>query len=178
MSDQVLVIDDEQDAVDNIVLGLRMHDITCRGEINPKIAIESFRADPTDVVIVDYLFPPSTGLTGINVIAEMQTIKPFTAFILISGWDYRNFDEQIMTEQLRSILKAERYIRKPINLDKLVALIHGTLQRIENVSEDWKSIAQEHVNKGGISSEDVRQLNDTIKDALTKSTDESHEEQE
>ena len=176
MSEQVLVIDDEIDAVDDIILALQMREITCRGETDPRAAIESFRANPTDVVIVDYLFPPSAGVTGVDVIAELQEIKPFTQFILISGWIDRDLDGESLTEDLRDRLKANYYVPKPIDLHKLVETVQHALQIIEGQSTNWKSIAQEYVTKGSVTAEQVRQLNERIKEHLIKAVDETREE--
>jgi len=176
MSEQVLVIDDERDAVDDIRFALQMREITCRGETDPQAAIESFRANPTDVVIVDYLFPPSAGVTGVEVIAQLQAIKPFTQFILISGRIDRDLDEESLTEELISILKADRYVPKPIDLHKLVETVKEALSVMEGRSTNWKSIAQEYVSKGSVTPEQVRQLNERIKEHLIKAVDETREE--
>jgi len=176
MSEQVLVIDDEKDAVDDIILALQMREITCRGETDPQAAIESFRASPTDVVIVDYLFPPSTGVTGVNVIAQLQAIKPFTQFILISGWIKRDLDEESLTEELRNMIKANRYFQKPIDLHKLVETVQDALETMEGQSTDWKSIAQQYVSGGSVTAEEVRRLNERIKAHLIKAVDETREE--
>lgn len=176
MNEQVLVIDDEKDAVDNIVLQLQMRDITCRGEIDPEEAIERFRANPTDVVIVDYVFPLTTGITGIDIIARLKEIKPFTQFILISGFIDKDLDEETLTEELKNKLKANRYIPKPIDLHNLVNIVREALQDIDSQSSSWKSMAGEYVSKGSVSAEQARDLNEKIKEHLVKAVDEDHEE--
>ncbi len=176
MNEQVLVIDDEKDQVDGLIAALEMRGITCRGETDPGAAIEDFRLRPTDVVIVDYVFPLSSGITGVDIIAELQSIKPFTHFILISGWIDRDLDEDSLTEQLRKILKANRYIRKPIHPDQLVKMVQEALESIQDKSDDWKSIADTYVEKGSVTAEDVRRLNEGIKGHLTKAVDEAVDE--
>jgi DNA-binding NtrC family response regulator len=176
MSEQVLVIDDEMDQVDDILFQLQMRGITCRGETDPRAAVETFRAKPTDVVIVDYLFPPSAGVTGVDVIAELQAIKPFTQFILISGWIDRDLGEESLTEELRNIIKANRYFQKPIDLHKIVETVQDALGAIEGQSTDWKSIAQQYVSGGSVTAEEVRRLNERIKAHLIKAVDETREE--
>jgi DNA-binding NtrC family response regulator len=176
MSDQVLVIDDEKDALDDILLALDMRDISCRGETDPRAAIESFRANPTDVVIVDYLFPQPTGLKGVDLITELQAIKPFTYFILISGKIRRELEEEALTEALRDIIRATRYFQKPIDLHKLVETVQDALGSIESRSTDWKSIAQRYVEGGTVTAEAVRRLNKTIAPYLAKAIDEARED--
>ncbi len=176
MSEQVLVIDDEKDAVDSILSALKMREITCRGETDALTAIESFRVSPTDVVIVDYLFPATPDVTGVDVIADLQAIKPFTQFILISGWFDPDLDEESLTEDLRGKVKANHYIPKPIDVHKLVDTVRTALQIIEGQSTNWKYIAQEYVAKGSVTAEDVRQLNENLKEHIVKAVDEAMEE--
>ena len=176
MTDQVLVIDDEKDAVDDITLALEMGGITCRGQTDPQKAIESFRADPTDIVIVDYLFPTATLVDGIEVISKLQSIKPFTQFILISGKIDADLDEKSLTEQLREIIKANRYFRKPYDLDELVDTVRAALQSIEDKSGDWRSIAEAYVETNKVTPEEVRALNERIKAHLATAADDAAEE--
>jgi DNA-binding NtrC family response regulator len=166
MSDQVLVIDNEYDVVESILQALRLRDITCRGETSPEKAIEDFRVDPTDVVIADYVFPSFTRVTGIDIIAKLQEIKPFTQFILISGRIKSEFDEEALSKELNEILKANRYLPKPIDIHKLVNITQEALESIEDQSSDWKKIAQNYVAKGQIDPSRVRELNERIKKHL------------
>jgi DNA-binding NtrC family response regulator len=176
MTDQVLVIDDEQDAVEDIIAALEMRDIICRGETDPREAIESFRADPTDIVIADYLFPPSAGLTGVDLISQLQSIKPFTHFILISGKVDMDLDQESFSQDLRLKLKATGFLAKPIDLHKLVMMVQESLESIESASKDWELIAASYVEKGTVASTDVRALNEDIKAHLIKAVDDTTEE--
>lgn len=176
MNEQVLVIDDEKDAVDGIIEALSIAGITCRGETEPKKAIESFRANPSDVVIVDYVFPPSTGVHGLDIIAELQAIKPFTQFILMSAYIDKDLDEESLTNELRNKIRAHRYIPKPIDPNKLISAVREALQTTATQSTDWKSIAKTYVNKGSVTADEVRELNEKIKDHLIKAVDRNEEE--
>src|SRR4051812_25687244 len=100
MNEQVLVIDDEQDSVDSICDHLNLEKITCRGETDPKKAIEGFQANPTDIVIVDYLLSDPSSTTGLDVISTLKDIKPFTRFILISGYMPVDNDDTDISEIL------------------------------------------------------------------------------
>jgi CheY-like chemotaxis protein len=176
MNERVLVIDDELNAVEGICDALALQDITCRGHTNPAMAIQDFLTNPTDVVIVDYHFPPSAGMTGIDIIRQLQAIKPFTQFILISGMIDRDLDEEALTSELRSILSANRYIAKPIvDTEPLVATVREALLLIETQATDWEAIARQYVSAGSITAEEVRQLNERIKSHLIRAIDEPEE---
>lgn len=175
MSDQVLVIDDEQLIVDGTVAALQLRGISARGESNTEAAIESFKANPTDVVIVDYrLSPDVTAMTGVDVIAALQAFKPYTQFILISGWIDENLNEDTLTEELRKTLLANKYIQKPVKPGQLVAAVQDALQGMDGESEDWQAIAGRYTAHETTTPEQVRAVNEKIKEHLIKAVDEAH----
>jgi two-component system, response regulator YesN len=177
MNEQVLVIDDEPQSVESIVdLLTDVEEISCRGETDPEKAIASFRENPTDVVIVDYLLSTLDGLTGLDVIARLRDIKPFTRFVLISGYVPFEADDSKISDQLINQIKVDRYVRKPISGDELVTVVHELLANIETVSDDWQAISAEYVSKGKITAEDVRSLNEEFKNAILKAFPEKDDE--
>ena len=174
MSDQVLVIDDEEPIVASIIATLDDAGIRARGESNPHAAMENFRADPTDVVIVDYRL--SSGVTGVDIIAQIQPIKPYTQFILVSGYINQDLNEETLTDQLRKTLLANQYIQKPFDPDRLIAAVRDALQLMPDISTDWKSIAQQYTERGLIDPDHVRAVNEKIKEHLIEAVDEARGE--
>ncbi|HEY8559493.1 MAG TPA: response regulator [Pyrinomonadaceae bacterium] len=177
MNEKVLVIDDEQDSVDTICDYLILEGISCRGEVNPEKAIESFTANPTDVVIVDYLLTDIYGITGLEVISQLKKIKPFTRFILISGYipNEKGSDEEI-SERLTKKLNVDRYISKPIDIEDLTALIRELLNNMDTTSNDWLEISKKYVSEEAVSSEEVRKLNEEFKQSIIEVFNKQNEE--
>lgn len=162
MNEQVLVIDDEQDSIDSICDLLGVADISCRGETDPDTAIASFHANPTDVVIVDYLLTDTSGITGLDVVSKLKDIKPFTRFIMISGWMRGEGDE----EERANKMKVDRFIRKPFDTTELTNLVHELLQNIESKSNDWSAMAEEYVSARTVTAEEVRSVNEEFKQEI------------
>ncbi len=168
MNEQVLVIDDEQDSVDSICDHLNLENISCRGETDPMKAIEGFHANPTDVVIVDYLLVDSSGTTGLDVVSTLKDIKPFTRFILISCYmPIDDLDEDI-SEKLANQMKVDRFIRKPYDIIKLTDYVRELLEKVQSTSGDWSAMAEEYVSKRSVTAEQVRALNEEFKQKIVE----------
>jgi DNA-binding NtrC family response regulator len=175
MNEQVLVIDDEQDSVDSICDHLNLEKITCRGETDPKKAIEGFQANPTDIVIVDYLLSDPSSTTGLDVISTLKDIKPFTRFILISGYMPVDNDDTDISEILKNRMKVDRFIPKPYDILKLTALVRELLEGQESTSGDWAAMAEEYVAKRTVTAEQVRSLNEEFKQKIVEAFEKDDE---
>lgn len=178
MNEQVLVIDNEQDTVTNIVFSLRLRGISCRGETDPILAIEQFQASPTDVVIVDFHFPPRASygeITGINIIERLQAIQPLTQFVLISGMISPQLDSEMLSDEMKTTLKTAIYIPKPTDLRLLVETVNQFLKVIEQNNTNWKATSQQYVAVREVSPEEVIKLNEEIKSHLIDAIDEPQE---
>lgn len=159
-----MIIDDEKSIVESLIDALEVRDISARGYTDPQEAIESFRANPTDVVVVDYRLPGT--MTGVNVIAELQKFRPYTQFILISGWISEDLTEETLSEHLRKILLAKQYFQKPVDPNKLATAIRNALVSVEEVSSEWKAIAQQYTEQSNVTHDQVREINEKIKEHL------------
>ena len=122
MNEHVLVIDDEPDSVGTIRDLLGEANISSRGETDPEKAISNFQANPTDVVIVDYLLEDTTGITGVDVVSRLRKIKPFTRFVMISAWLQREDENETAVK-----MGVDAFIKKPFDATRLTDLIHQLL---------------------------------------------------
>ena len=174
MSDRVLIIDDEKSIVDSLVDALSVHGITARGETNPELAIESFKANPTDVVVVDYSFPGK--MNGVYIIEKLQKFRPYTQFFLISGWINQDLDEETLSQELQNLLLAKRYFQKPVDSDMLLSAIQDALKSVEEVSDDWQSIAAHYIQNSNVTHDQIRAINEKIKSHLISAIDEGKNE--
>src|SRR4029077_6071455 len=175
MNEQILVIDNEQDSVDSICDHLNLENITCRGETDPKKAIEDFQANPTDIVIVDYLLSDISGITGLDVVSTLKDIKPFTRFILISGYMPIEDDDNDISAKLAKQMKVDRFIRKPYDILKLTDLVRELLEKLESTSGDWTAMAEEYVSKRSVTAEQVRALNEEFKQKIVEAFEKEDE---
>ena len=81
---RVLLIDDDEDFVDTLTLGLENLGHVVESHTDAVAALESFRASPFgfDVVITDQVMPH---MTGLQLAVDMRQVRPDLAIILISG---------------------------------------------------------------------------------------------
>jgi DNA-binding NtrC family response regulator len=161
MNEHVLVIDDEPDSVGTIRDLLGEANISSRGETDPEKAIINFQANPTDVVIVDYLLEDTTGITGVDVVSRIKKIKPFTRFVMISAWLPREDEEETAAR-----MGVDAFIKKPFDATRLTDLVHQLLETLESKSNDWAAIAAEYVTQGTVTAEEVRSVNEEFKQKI------------
>jgi two-component system, response regulator YesN len=178
MNEQVMVIDDEPPVLQSLLRALEIEDITCIGVEDPKTAVDVFKASPADVVVVDFFYEGVPEITGLDLIAEIQKIKPLTKAILISGYiDHEKLDEEGLEKELQAKVRCDYYLQKSGDRDELISTVKKALSDVQAAATDWKSIAKEYADKGTVNIENVRQMNESIKDNIVVSTHEEREEE-
>ncbi len=83
---------------------------------NGEEALELFKKDPPDLVILDINMP---GMNGIEVLRQMKEMKPDLPVILSSA--YQEYKQDFGT------WASEEYIVKSANMDELKAAVHKYL---------------------------------------------------
>jgi DNA-binding NtrC family response regulator len=174
MNEKVMVIDDDARVLSSVLRALELEGISCVGVNDPTQAVEAFRINPTDVVVVDFVYDSTPDLTGLDVIAEIQRIKPLTRTILISGRiDHDKLDESELTLELQAKVQCDHYLAKSGSREELIAKVKLALGEVESRATDWKAIAKEHVSKREIKAEEAREIKEKLKGNLTKPEDKS-----
>lgn len=167
MAGKVLIIDDDAAVLDSLLRTLHIAGIHCEGEAEPKRALERFRADPADVIVVDYVYDLHPDFTGVDLISEIRKLKPITRAILISGRiDHEGLPQEELQAELQGRIQCDAYFSKPVATDDLVEAIRSALSHVSNQATDWKSIASEYVKGSAVGPDDTRRMNETIKNNL------------
>jgi two-component system, NarL family, invasion response regulator UvrY len=84
-----------------------------------KQALETIRANPPDIVILDIDMP---GLDGLAVTRRISHIKPTPKVIILTAHDLEPFPSQLLKAGAKS------YLTKGVSVDEMVAAIHLTYQ--------------------------------------------------
>jgi DNA-binding NtrC family response regulator len=177
LNEQVLVVDDDERVLDSILRALELEDISAIGISDPTKAVESFRNNPADVVVVDFVFDKTPQLTGLNIISAIQKIKPVTRTILISGRiDHDKLDEEGLEKELQAKVSCDYYLPKSGVRDQLVETVKAALDNVQNRATDWKSLAEDYEQVSKVTPESVRNVNEAIKETLLEQTDQAGEE--
>ncbi|PIE69774.1 MAG: two-component system response regulator [Deltaproteobacteria bacterium] len=113
---RILLVDDE----DGIQLLYReefeMEGFAVDSALNGEEALEQFRENPPDLVILDINMP---GMNGIEVLRQMKELRPELPVILSSA--YQEYKQDFGS------WASEEYIVKSANMDDLKAAVHKYL---------------------------------------------------
>ncbi|MBD3647742.1 MAG: response regulator, partial [Pseudomonadales bacterium] len=117
----VLVIDDQESVAGYLkeVLGQHGYEVTAITDANEALAV--FHADPArfDLVITDQTMP---GISGDQVMASIHKARPGLPVILCTGYS------ETIGERAARELGASGHLAKPLDTDRLLGLIHESLQ--------------------------------------------------
>ena len=80
---RVLVVDDEERILTALRRSLRREGYELVLAATPREALEQLRAGSFDAVLSDHKMP---GMTGVELLAEVATLQPDAARVLITGW--------------------------------------------------------------------------------------------
>jgi two-component system, NtrC family, sensor kinase len=128
-SDRRILIVDDEEGVRNMYADWLSESYECRTAASADKALEHLAGEPCALVISDMMMP---GRNGVELLREITTRYPDTAFIMVSGVD--------RTQRVRDALRvgAFDYLIKPCELDGLTisverALQHRALQRTARI---------------------------------------------
>lgn len=132
---RVMVIDD--DAVFNQICKEKLvtNLITVDTFTNPREAIEKYKAEPYDVIVLDLLMPD---MDGLEVMANIREEFPSSKIIMISGWEGQNLTQFKNVLNSTKLLGATETLNKPIDPKLLV----DTVGKVLKLGNDKKAPAK------------------------------------
>jgi DNA-binding response OmpR family regulator len=118
MGETVLIVDDEQLVRDLLVQFLSLRGYRTIGVKDGTQALSMVDQAPPDLILLDLMLP---GMSGVEVLRRLRE-KHFTgAVIIVTG----TYDEELLEEAW--LLHPQEVISKPIDLEKLLAIIQLVL---------------------------------------------------
>ncbi|NNE44761.1 MAG: response regulator, partial [Gemmatimonadetes bacterium] len=118
MSDQVLVVDDEEGVRTTLRRALEEEGFSVRTAGSGRSALRTVARGAPDVAVVDLKLGDSSGL---DVLRDLKTRSPATVTIMISAYG----DVQDVVQAMK--LGADDYVQKPYDLDEMVRCVSQTL---------------------------------------------------
>jgi two-component system NtrC family response regulator len=117
---RILVVDDEPLQVELVAGFLRKQGYEVLQASDGETALETFRAEPVDLVLTDQKMP---GLSGLEVVRAARAINPEVAVIVLTAYG--------TIEHAVTAIKAgaSDYLTKPVNLDELLHRVGQALDR-------------------------------------------------
>lgn len=113
----VLVIDDEGLVRDTLRRALESAGIEVAVAADGREGLETYLANPTDVVVTDILMPEKE---GIETIIELKRENPEVKIVAISGGDRAGNTDFL---EMAGLFGADRILRKPFRPKELLAAI-------------------------------------------------------
>ena len=119
---KVLLVDDEQEFVESLSERLSLRNLTAGVALDGEQALEAVERDEPDVMVLDLRMP---GIDGIEVLRRVRRDHPGVAVVVLTGHGTEK-DEQ---EAIR--LGASAYLKKPVDVDQLVGVLHRAWSRLK-----------------------------------------------
>lgn len=117
----ILVVDDEKNIRDIVVAYLKKEGYQVSEAVNGKEAIEIFRAEQIDLILLDRMMPV---MTGDEVCAHIRNSSKVPIIMLTAKVSDEDVIEGIQDG-------ADDYIRKPFSVRELIVRIHALFRRTE-----------------------------------------------
>lgn len=114
----ILIVDDEQLVRDLLVQFLNLRGYHALGATNGAQALAMVEQDPPDLILMDLMLP---GMSGVEVLRRLREKHFSGAIIIVTG----SYDEELLQDAWS--LHPQEAISKPIDLDKLLAIIQLVL---------------------------------------------------
>jgi DNA-binding response OmpR family regulator len=124
MTRTVLVVDDEPTLRETLAEALEADGLRVITAADGREALERFRADPPDLVLLDLMLPQVSGIEVCRILRRESAVP----IIMLTAKD-SEIDKVVGLE-----LGADDYVTKPFSLRELLARIRSQLRRLESVS--------------------------------------------
>lgn len=126
MARTILVVEDETLVRETLAEALESEGFRVRSAGDGAEALEAFRAEPPDLVLLDLMLP---GLSGIEVCRIMRA-ESGVPIVMLTARD-SELDKVVGLE-----LGADDYVTKPFSLRELTARIRALLRRVDRAGRD------------------------------------------
>ena len=119
---KVLLVDDEKEFVESLSERLELRDVEAEIAYDGEQALQAVKEGKPDVMVLDLRMP---GIDGIEVLRQAKKNHPDVAVVILTGHG-TDKDEK---EALR--LGASAYLKKPVDVDQLVGILHKVWNRFK-----------------------------------------------
>ena len=116
LSKRVLIVDDEQDIIDSLRIGLERQGFLVDAFNDPLDALSHFKAGAYDAIILDIRMP---GMTGFELFRKLIDIDSDARVCFLTAFEvYKDEFQRLFPD-----LKVQCFLRKPISISDLTAQI-------------------------------------------------------
>ncbi len=126
MSNQILVIDDDQDLCRVLSNFLKKSNYDVDVAYKAEDALQLLRGKSYDLILCDYKLPD---MTGVEALQKIKVLSPEVAVVIITGYS----DVRTAVETFR--YGANDYVTKPLYPDELLVTVKETIQKNQERNE-------------------------------------------
>lgn len=155
---RILIVDDDRDSVDLLREWLTLSGYEAAGAGSGQEALQKVRASRPDLILLDLLIPPPTGLEIIRTLKRDRALSTIPIVVMTVRRDVKS-----KVESLRS--GADDFIVKPFHFDELDAVLRASLKKryiyasLERANQQLRD-ANERLLKLTVTDERTNLLND------------------
>ena len=117
---KVLLVDDEQDFVESLAERINLRDVNSDVALNGEEALDRVKDDIPDVMVLDLKMP---GIDGMEVLRRVRKAYPDVQVIILTAHGTDKDEEEARR------LGAFDYLRKPVQIDKLVETMKAAYKK-------------------------------------------------
>ncbi len=128
---KILLVDDEKEFVESLSERLHLRDLKTDVAYDGEQALEAVKQEEPDVMILDLRMP---GIDGNEVLRQVKKDHPNVEVVILTGHG-TDKDEK---EALR--LGASAYLKKPVDIDKLVRAVHKEKLKVLLVDDETEFV--------------------------------------
>jgi DNA-binding response OmpR family regulator len=118
---KVAIVDDEQDITTVLKRGLEQNGFAVDAFNDPQVALNSFKADYYDLMIIDIRMPKLNGFDLYREVRKKDT-KIKVCFLTAFEIYYEEFRKMFPTIDVKA------FVRKPVKISALVKQINSTIE--------------------------------------------------
>ena len=131
---KILLVDDEKEFVESLSERLELRNLEADVVYDGEQALDALKEGKHDVMVLDLRMP---GIDGIEVLRQAKKRNPNVQVVVLTG--HGTDKDEAMAKKLGAIA----YMRKPVDIDRLVGALHNAWKKVKRT----KSLNE--VNKRG-----------------------------
>ena len=128
MQDRVLVVDDDPDILQFVQVNLELEGYGTDKATNGRIALDTAKDSPPDLVLLDVMMPEMDGLTVLRRLRSAPATANVPVILLTA--------KALAEDRVRGLnLGADDYITKPFDVEELMARVRSVLRRAQQMRD-------------------------------------------
>jgi DNA-binding response OmpR family regulator len=128
MQERVLVVDDDPDILHFVRVNLELEGFETETAANGRIALDSAKERPPDLVLLDVMMPEMDGLTVLHRLRSAPATSNVPVILLTA--------KALAEDRVKGLnLGADDYITKPFDVEELMARVRTVLRRAQHMRD-------------------------------------------